>query len=178
MKKIILSILLLTGLSVVTAKAQMEAAQKITYDVNKDATINMPQDQVWEILNQAELLQKASNGYVTAIFVTDANFPVEREVTFADGTKRKETIKQVDKQYKFMVIQLGTESLPKGIKEAEICIFTKDKDAKCEINWKAKIKGNTEGQKALMDKLTAEFESYALGFEKLTKKSIPAMRMN
>jgi hypothetical protein len=117
MKKFILSILLLTGLSAVTAKAQMEAAQKIKYDVTKDATISMPQDEAWDILNKAELLQKASNGYATAIIVTDANFPVEREVTFADGTKRKETIKQLDKQYKFMVIQLGTESLPKGVKE-------------------------------------------------------------
>lgn len=178
MKKIVLSLLLLTGLSAITAKAQMEAAQKVTYDLNKDATISMPQDQAWEILNGADLLQKASNGYVTAITITDARFPVEREVTFADGTKRKETIKQVDKQYKFMVIQLGTEWLPKGVKEAEICIFTKDKDTKSEINWKAQIKGNAEGKKALMEKLTAEFDSYAIGFEKLTKKSVPMMKMN
>lgn len=178
MKKIVLSLLLVTGLSTVTVKAQMEAAQKVSYDVTKDATISMPQDEAWDILNKTELLQKASNGYVTSIVVTDANFPVEREATFADGTKRKETIKQLDKQYKFMVIQLGTEWLPKGVKEAEIVIFTKDKDTKCEINWKAMIKGNSEGKKALIEKLTAEFDSYALGFEKLTKKSIPAVRMN
>jgi carbon monoxide dehydrogenase subunit G len=178
MKKIILSLLLLTGLSAIKANAQMGAAQKITYDVNKEATINMPQDQVWEVLNQPELLKKASNGYATSITVTDANFPVEREVTFADNSKRKETIKQLEQEHKFMVIQLGNDFLPKGVTEAEIVIFTKAKDEQCNITWKAKIKGNDEGKKALIEKLTAEFDSYAIGFDKLTKKSVPAMRMN
>lgn len=178
MKKILLSILLLTAFSAIKVNAQMAAAQKVHYDLSKDAVINMPQDEVWDMLNNAELLQKASNGYVTSIIVTDPNFPVEREITFANGTKRKETIKQLDKQYKFMVIQLGTESLPRGIKEAEVCIFTKNKDTSCDVNWKARIKGNAEDKKALMEQLTAEFDNYVIGFDKLTKKSIPAIRMN
>lgn len=156
----------------------MGAAQKISYDIDKEIIINMPQDGVWEILNQPDLLKKASNGYVTSVTVTDANFPVEREVVFSDNSKRKESIKQLDKQYKFMVIQLGTESLPKGVNEAEIMIFTKDKDKQCQINWKALVKGNSEGKKALIEKLTAEFNSYAAGFEKLTKNVIPAASLN
>lgn len=170
--------MLLTGLSATKASAQMGAAQKITYDINKEAIVNMPQDQVWEILNQPELLQKASNGYVTSITVKDANFPVVREVLFTDGSKRTETIKQLEKQYKFMVIQIDNAYLPKGVSEGEIVVFTKDKDAKCELLWKAKIKGSDEGKKALMEKLNAEFDAYAIGFDKLTKKSIPATRMN
>ncbi len=178
MKNVILSLILLTSLSAIKASAQMGAAQKVTYDLNKEALVNMPQDQVWEILNQPELLQKASNGYATSITVKDYSFPVVREVVFADGSKRAETIKQLEKQYKFMVIQLGSEYLPKGVSDGEILVFTRDKDAKCEITWKAKIKGNEEGKKALMEKLNAEFDAYAIGFDKLTKKSIPATRMN
>lgn len=178
MKKIILSLLLLTGLSAIKANAQMEAAQKINYEVNKEATINMPQDQVWEILNQPELLKKASNGYATSIKITDPTFPVVREVIFADGSKRTETVKQLEQEHKFMVIQVGNDYLPKGVTEAEIVIFTRNKDTQCLINWRAKIKGNNEGKKALVEKLTAEFNSYATGFDLLTKKAIPATRMN
>jgi hypothetical protein len=178
MKKIVLFLVLLTGLLATKAPAQMGAAQKITYDINKQAIVNMAQDQVWEILNQPELLQKASNGYASSITVKDANFPVVREVVFADGSKRTETIKQVDMQYKFMVIQLDNVSLPKGVSEGEILVFTRDKDAKCEILWKARIKGSDDGKKVLMEKLNAEFDAYAIGLDKQTKKSIPATPMN
>lgn len=178
MKKIILSLLLLTALSAYKANAQMGTAQKLTYDINKETIINMSQEQVWEILNQPELLQKASNGYATSITVKDASFPVVREVVFADGSKRSETIKQLEKQHKFMVIQLGNEYLPKGLSEGEILIFTRNKDAKCEILWKARIKGNEQGKEMLIEKLNAEFDAYAIGFDRLTKKSIPAVPMN
>ncbi|WP_316838851.1 SRPBCC family protein [Pedobacter gandavensis] len=169
MKKIILSLLLLTGLSTIKANAQMEAAQKVVYDVNKEATINMPQMQVWAYLNQPEHLLKASNGYATSIKIVDPAFPVAREVVFADGSKRTETINQLEQEHKFMVIQLGTEYLPKGVSEAEIVIFTREKGNQCLVNWRAKIKGKGEGKKALIEKLTAEFNSYAAGFELLSK---------
>lgn len=169
MKKIILSLLLLTGLSVIKANAQMEAAKKVQYDINKEVIINMPQMQVWAYLNQPEQLLKASNGYATSIKIVDPAFPVVREIVFADGSKRTETINQLEQEHKFMVIQLGNEYLPKGVVEAEIVIFTRDRDPNCLINWKAKIKGKAEGKKALIEKLTAEFNSYAAGFELLAK---------
>lgn len=169
MKKIILSLLLFSGLSAIKANAQMEAAKKVQYDVNKEVTINMPQMQVWAYLNQPEQLKQASNGYITSIKITDPAFPVVREVVFADGSKRTETINQLEQEHKFMVIQLGKEYLPKGVSEAEIVIFTRDKDPQCVINWRAQIKGKDEGKKVLIEKLTAEFNSYAAGFELLSR---------
>lgn len=178
MKRIILSLMLLTGLSAITAKAQMGEAQTIKWDVSKDVTLNISQDIAWEILNQPEMLVKASNGYVTSIVVTDAKFPVSRDVFFADGSKRSETIKQMEKEHKFMVIQLAEASLPKGVKEAEFAIFTKAKGDLSTISWTALIIGNAEGKKALMEQLKAEFESYAAGFDKMAKNSVPATPMN
>jgi hypothetical protein len=178
MKKIILSVLLITGLFSIKANAQMAAAQKVNWDSAKDVTLTMLTDDVWEIFNTPEQLVKASNGYVTSVTIKDANFPVVREITFADGTKRTETIKQLERHNKIIVIQLDKVTLPKGVNEAEIAIFIKGNDDKSTITWRALVKGNKEAKTALVEKLNAEFDSYILGFQKMTKKAIPAARMN
>lgn len=178
MKKIILAFLLITGATIVKTNAQMAAAQKVNWDAAKNVTLNMLTDDVWEILNTPEQLVKASNGYITSVTIKDVNFPVVREVTFADGSKRSETIKQLERHNKIIVIQLDKATLPKGINEAEIAIFIKGNDDKSTITWRALVKGSKEEKTALIEKLNAEFDSYIIGFEKMTKKSIPAARMN
>jgi carbon monoxide dehydrogenase subunit G len=178
MKRILLFLLFLIGLSAFKASAQMGQAQTIKWDVSKEVTLNMPQDELWDMLRKPEMLKKAANGYLTSIVITDPTFPVSRNLVFSDGSKRTETVKQLDEQYKFMVIQLGTASLPQGVTEAEIAIFTKAKENQSSISWMAKIVGKDEGKKSLMAQLTTEFDNYAAGFEKMTKKSIPATRMN
>ncbi|WEK19928.1 MAG: SRPBCC family protein [Candidatus Pedobacter colombiensis] len=178
MKKIILSLLLLTGLSVLKANAQMEAAQTVKWDVNKDVTVNMEADAVWKILSEPELLKKASNGYVTGIEVVDANMPISRKITFANGGSRLENVVQNEPHNKLMVMEFADTALPKGIKSAQIAIFTKAKDNQASVSWKAMFKGDSEAKKALTAQLTAEFDSYAAGLEKMTKKVIPAARMN
>lgn len=177
MKKIILSLLLLTGLSVVKTNAQMEAAQKVNWDVAKDITVNMEADAVWEIFNQPELLKKASNGYVTAI-EKDANALSSRKITFSDGSSRMENIDQNEPHNKLIAISLVDTTLPKGIKSAQIAIFIKAKDEKASVTWRAMVKGDNEAKKALIAQLNTEFDNYATGLDKMTKKVIPAARMN
>lgn len=178
MKKIILSILLLTGLSAIKANAQMAAATKVKWDVEKDIVIDMEMDNVWDIFNNNELLKKASNGYTSAIEVIDANMPVSRKIIFSNGSSRIENITQNEAHNKLISINFSDTGLPKGIKSAEYAIFIKAKDSKTAVVWRAKINGSEEAKKALIAQLTAEFNSYATGLDKMTKKSIPATRMN
>lgn len=178
MKKIILSILLLSTLSVIRSKAQMPAAQKVKWDVEKSAEINMEMDAVWDIFNNNELLKKASNGYVNAIEVLDATMPISRKIVFSNGGSRSEIITQNEAHNKLIAIDFADTNLPKGIKAAQYAIFIKAKDSKTSIMWRALIKGDEEAKKALIAQLTAEFDAYAIGFDKMTKKSIPAIRMN
>lgn len=178
MKKIILSLLFLTSLSVVKTKAQMPAAQKVKWDVEKSAEIDMEMDAVWDIFNNNELLKKASNGYVSTIEVIDATMPISRKIVFSNGGSRSEIITQNEAHNKLIAIDFADTNLPKGIKSAQYAIFIKAKDNKTNVMWRALIKGDGEAKKALTAQLTAEFDAYAIGFDKMTKKSIPATRMN
>lgn len=156
----------------------MEAAQTIKWDITKTVDINMPLDMTWEVFGNNDLLKKASDGYVSAIEVIDANMPVSRKIVFSNGSSRVENIMQNEPQNKLIAINFADTNLPKGIKSAEYAIFLKDKNGKTNIVWRAMVKGDAEAKKALVTLLTAEFDSYAAGLDKMTKKSIPAARMN
>lgn len=177
MKKITVLLLLLTGLSVVRVDAQMQAATPVKWDVSKDIIVNMEADAVWEVFTTADLMKKASNGFVTAI-EPDANIKTSRKLIFADGSSRMENIDQQEAHNKLIALTLVDTTLPKGIKSAQIAIFIKAKEEKASIIWRAMVKGDNEAKQALMKQLNAEFDAYALGFDKMTKKSVPATRMN
>lgn len=178
MKKIISAVLLLICLSGVKTYAQMEAAQKIKWDVEKSTDVNMEMDAVWDIFSNNDLLKKASGGYVSAIEVVDANMPISRKIVFANGGTRLENITQSEAHNKLIAIDFADTNLPKGIKSAQYVLFIKAKDSKTNVMWRAVIKGDAEAKKALIAQLNAEFDSYATGLDAMTKKSIPAARMN
>lgn len=178
MKKIIFSLLLLTGLSAYKASAQMGAAQKVKWDVEKDADINMELDAVWNIFQNNELLKKASNGYVSAIEVIDTAMPISRKVVFSNGGDRLESITQNEAHNKLIAIDFADSNLPKGIKAAQYAIFFKANGGKTNVKWRAMVKGDNDAKQALMKQLNAEFDSYATGLDKMTKTSIPAVKMN
>lgn|GEM_PF-1175722 len=178
MKKVLLSLLLLTSLSAIKTNAQMAAAQQVKYDIVKNADIDMEADSLWQIFNNNELMKKASNGYISAIEVVDTNMPVSRKVVLSNGNSRIENITQNEPHNKFIVIQFSDSALPKGIKSAMMSVVLKAKDSKTNITWRALVKGDGEAKKALIAQLTSEFDSYVAGLDKMTKKSIPAMRMN
>lgn len=156
----------------------MAAARPVNWDIAKSVDINMEFDNTWEIFNNNELLKKASNGYVTTIEVIDASMPVSRKVIFANGSSRVENITQNEPHNKLMSMEFAETSLPKGIKSAMVVLFFKAKDAKTNIIWRALVKGDDEAKKALVAQLTTEIDSYAVGLDKMTKKVIPAARMN
>ncbi|WP_316816192.1 hypothetical protein [Pedobacter nyackensis] len=178
MKKIILSLLLLTSLSVVKTYAQMEAARKVKWDIEKSIDVNMEMDLVWDVFNNNELMKKASNGYISAIEVIDANMPISRKVIFSNGSSRLENITQNEAHNRLIAIDFVDSNLPKGIKSVQYVVYIKAKDSQSNVMWRVLIKGDEDAKKALMAQLMVEFDSYAAGFDKMTKKTIPAARMN
>lgn len=148
-----------------SVEAQMAAAKTIVWDVQIDVDVNASKGEVWRMLNDNEKLQNHSGGYVKSIKTIDQELVVSKEIVFANGKSRSETIVQTDVVNKFMVIKIDSASLPKGIKTAEIAIFTKAiDDARTNILWVAKIEGKRSKKKLLMNTLKTEFESYAKGF--------------
>jgi len=176
MKKVIVSLfVLICILGKKELHAQMGAAQQIKWDVVKDVDCNMSPDVVWNFLNDTVMLKRASNGYVTSIKTTD---PTSRIIVFSNGSTRSENILQSEKENKIMVMDINKESLPQGITSEEIAIFVKGDDKKSTITWRAKIEGNKEGKQTLINQLKAEFDDYAIGFEKIAENTIPAATMN
>lgn len=168
MKKIITTFVLLLSLIFVNeTSAQMASAKKIVWDLSQDVKVNTTQNTVWNYLNDAEMLKKLSNGYVKSVSLVEDDV-VSINVLFSNGNKRYGKIVQSSAQYKFMVITINNESLPKGVKTGEIAIFTKsESDETSSITWKAKINGNKKGKEQLINQLNAEFESYKVGFSKI-----------
>jgi hypothetical protein len=166
MKKIsIVLVLLLSLIAREKVFAQMEATQKTTWDVNVSTGVKAYKGSVWRFLNDNEMLQRYSNGYVKSVKRISKEPQVSREIVFSNGNKRSESIVQADYVHKFMVIRICKASLPKGIKNAEIAIFTADiDDDNSNIQWKAKIEGSKSKKENFIKQLKAEFSAYAKGF--------------
>jgi len=80
-----------------------------------------------------------------------------------------ESVVQSDAENKFMVIEFDEKSLPKEVSSVQIAIFTKEKDnSNSIISWNARIDGDKIAKKVLIDQLKAEFDSYAIGYSKIT----------
>ncbi|UKJ07645.1 hypothetical protein [Solitalea lacus] len=181
MKKII-SLIVLLGLIVIAspkpAQAQMAAAQQVSWDVSKIATVKAEQDAVWDLLSNLKEITVYGKGTVKSVEIIGTSLPYDRVLTFSDGAKRKEQIDQIDQRYKFMAYRFKDESLPKGIEKVSIAVFTKDNNGNTEVKWLARIEGNKDAKMSLVEQLTKEAEVYLSGMANLFNNAIPAMKMN
>ena len=170
MKRIILSICLILGI-IGNNKifAQMQNAQPITWDIVKEINVNASQNTVWKLLNDASMLKSLSNGFVSSADIVSSKNPLTINLVFSDSSNRLESVVQSDAENKFMVIEINKKSLPKDVTSVQIAIFTKVKDnSNSIISWNARIDGDKIAKKVIIDKLKAEFDSYAIGYSKIT----------
>lgn len=181
MKKIIFAIFALSLVVITSPKhahAQMGAAQTVQWDVTKVAVVKSSQEGAWNMLANLREIKIYTKDFINDVEIKGSELPFDRIITFADGTKRTEQIDQVDQQYKFMAYRFKENTLPAGITNVHIAVFTKDVDGKAEVKWMARIEGKSDAKKALVAQLTAEFDKYANGITDLFKNSVPAMKMN
>jgi len=172
----VLGFILVAGLNPASAQ-EMGGAQVAQWDVTKQATINADQATVWELISDLKNIQLYTKGLIKSVEIKGSTLPFDRILTFEDGTKRTEQIDQIMPEHKFLSYQIKSESLPKGIKDVSIGVFTKSKGDVTEVSWQAMIDGANEAKKALKEQLTAEFEKYASGLTDLIKNSTPAAKM-
>ncbi|WP_316817786.1 hypothetical protein [Pedobacter nyackensis] len=180
MKKII-SLVMALGLIVLfspkSALAQMGEAQQIKWDVSKDALITSKQEDTWSLLSELDLVKLFAKDYIKSVEVKGDELPFERIITFVNGSSRTEDVVQVDQVQKFLVYNFAKKSLPAGIDEVSVAVFTKAKGDNTEVKWMARVTGKNEAKKALVAELATELEKYATGLTTLIKNAVPAAVM-
>jgi len=165
--------------SVKPAQAQeMGTAQKAQWDVTKEATVKADQETVWELISNLKHIGLYTKDFIKSVEVKGTSLPFDRILTFTDGTTRSEQIEQMERQHKFMSYKISAQSLPKGLKDVTIGVFTKAKGESTELSWLAMVEGEKDAKKAFMAQLTVEFEKYASGITNLINNSVPAAKMN
>jgi len=96
--------------------AQMEAAKKIDWDFDTTVKFNKPVPVLWDAIKDPAKWATISNGYITSIDVKGETQHLKREITFADGSKRKDEVTQYQPEYKFIVLKL-VDPVPASITE-------------------------------------------------------------
>lgn len=161
-----------------TARAQMGEAQQVQWDVTKTANIKSTQEGMWSLLSELDIIALYTKDYIKSAEIKGSDLPFERILTFVDGTSRTENFEQIDQEHKFLSYRFAKNSLPAGIEEVSIAVYTKAKGEETEVKWMAIITGKNDAKKALVAKLNAEFEKYATGLTNLLKNAVPAARMD
>ncbi|TDQ75387.1 SRPBCC family protein [Sphingobacterium yanglingense] len=178
----LIALALFIFLNIGHSKAQMAAAKKVEWSVNVELDVPIERDSLWSLLKDYTLVSKLSEGYVTSIVNKDNIQPILREVTFADGSKREELLKQVDEQHRFLAFDYKDTSLPKGIKDVMFAFFTKElDDSNSRVSWLVRVEGDKDAKDALIKRLNIEMQSYRAGYSKYLNakpKVVEMMRMN
>ncbi|MDI3321179.1 SRPBCC family protein [Pinibacter soli] len=94
--------------------AQMQAAQKTSWDFDTTVKFNKPVPALWDAIKDPAKWATISNGYITSIDAKGEAQNLKREITFADGSKRKDEVTQYQPEYKFIVLKV-TDPVPASI---------------------------------------------------------------
>lgn len=163
------------------AIAQMAAAQPTQWNIERSLEAPVSRDSVWTLLKDYSLVSVLSNGFVKSIINKDDIMPILRVTTFSDGNEREELLSQLDEQYRFLVYKIKDNSLPKGIQQASIAVFTVEKtDSISEVLWRVIVKGAEREKADFLELLNIEVAQYIKGFDNyLNNKpnTVPAVSM-
>lgn len=178
----LIALALFIFLNIGYSKAQMAAAKKVEWSVTVELDVPIERDSLWSLMKDYTLVSKLSEGYINSIVNKDDIQPILREVTFADGSKREELLKQVDEQHRFLAFDYKDTSLPKGVKSAQFAFFTKELDnSNSRVSWLVRVEGDKDAKDALIKRLNIEMQSYKAGYSKYLNakpKVVEMMRMN
>lgn len=181
MKKVLLLCFVLIGFATRPIYAQMAAAQKVQWDLEKQFDVPVERDAVWRLLKDYSLVSKLSNGFVQSIVEKDDIMPILRETTYKDGTKRENLLTQLEEQNRFLVFKIKESSLPEGVTFAETAIFLKEKENNhCEIIWRGQARGSKDAKAKYLEFMKAEADQYEIGIKDYLrgeKKAVQMIRM-
>jgi hypothetical protein len=164
--------LLLSGLFVSQASAQMAAATRVKYDIDRSTSVSLSPFKVWQLLMDDGQIARISDGYITTSLSEDNETPVHRVVTLSDGKTRKELVSQIEHDKYLLVYTVSKGSLKeiplyKGIEEIQFVVTLRENDDTTTINWKIKVVGNNAAKNAVLEQLNQEISHYESGFKKI-----------
>ena len=158
------------------ADAQMQAAKRITYDVDTTLIFNAKRSVVWDLIKDPSQWDKISNGNILSIKTNgtlgeDGKLAdLTLEISCADGSKWKEKVMQFQPVFRFIVLQV-TDPVPNGVTDNLISmVVNAETEKSCSMSYRIKVEGSNPGRHELLSHLTNEMRAYIKGIhQKLTQ---------
>lgn len=144
------------------AHAQMGEAQKMQWDWDSVGTYKTHAAAVWDVLKETDKWHEISNGVVKTMRVRGEHPNQFRELSFADGSVRKDEVVQFQPEYKMVVIQL-IRPLPQGIEDARMAFFITGEGGEAKLRITIVVKGEAVARQQLVDELSREGAGYLAG---------------
>lgn len=146
---------------------QMEAAQKIAWDFDTTVTFNKPVPVLWNALKNPADWAAISNGYITSINAKGETVNLRREITFADGSKRKDEITQYQPEYKFIVLKI-TDPVPASVTNNTLAFSASTEgEGVSSLHIFFRAEGDEAQKAVLINSLRKEVVNYLEGLRKL-----------
>jgi hypothetical protein len=147
--------------------AQMEAARKISWDYDTTVIFNKPVPVLWNTIKDPAQWAAISNGYIASIDVKGEAQYLKREITFADGSKRKDEVTQYQPEYKFIVLKI-IDPVPASIKDNTFA-FTAATEGEgiSSLHVFFRADGDKTDKMILINRLRMEVANYMEGLKKL-----------
>lgn len=146
--------------------AQMEAAQKISWDYDTTVKFNKPVPALWDAIKDPAKWAAISNGYITSIDVKGETHNLKREITFADGSKRKDEVTQYQPEYKFIVLKI-TDPVPVSVKNNTLAFTAATEgDGVSSLHVFFRAEGDEAQKSILINTLRKEIANYMEGLRK------------
>lgn len=146
---------------------QMEAAQKITWDYDTTVTFKKSVPVLWDVIKDPAQWAAISNGYITSINVKGETVGQKRELTFADGTKRKDVVVQYQPEYKFIVLKI-TDPVPSGVKDNTFAVTASTEgEGVSSLHFMLRAEGDEQQKSPMINALKKETIQYIEGLRKV-----------
>lgn len=157
---IIFIICILSILGSKETMAQMEAAKKMVMDFDTTVTFNVKRSIVWDLFKDPAKWHEVSNGYILSTELKNDN---ERNIIFADGTKRSDLITQNEPQNRFIVVKV-ISPLKSGI-SSNLFMFTFSAitENSSSMAYRIQIEGKKADKQELLNALKKELYAYIKG---------------
>jgi hypothetical protein len=158
------------------ADAQMQAAKRITFDVDTTLIFNVKRSVVWDLIKDPAQWDKISNGHILSIKTTGTlgdegkSTDLTLDISYADGSKWKEKVTQLQPVYRFIVLQI-TDPVPAGVTENFFSIVVNAETEKsCSMSYRIKVEGSNPGKNELLSHLTNDMRAFIKGIsQRLTQ---------
>jgi hypothetical protein len=173
---IIVSIFVLLALCGIMnqAKAQMEAARKVSLDVDTTVQFNVKRSVVWNLVKDPAQWDKLFAGNLKSfktqgtMETSPGNPPsMTLNIVFNNGAVRNEQLRQIQPEYRFIVME-AINPIPEGITDNNLGITVNVvSENACSLKYFMTVNGPQKAKNELVDQLSKEMRLFLKGLSKM-----------